>query len=363
MPQKVPWQDFALVPWHSYYGNWSRSSAEQLIADLLVPRHVCMYVNLIGHFPLGLFRTNINKQWQINIQMIITTLRILTGRRQTSWLFTSAGEKLNSGLPRTTSTSSQNEIWTRDRPTDLKSVALTTWPRCLQIEDNPPLTPAHSLCDYRFTTLPKLDQYKEDVDPSFIPSSAQAPWCGKQELSRRMKHYESLMTAFWTRWRKEYLLNLREFHGQPLKGHLARKDSSVNIGDVVFVMWIFREVDGGWLLWRNLSNEEMAGVVIIGPLHDSVTWYGINYTGTQVTQWDFQNKGTRTSQAQLSFVLKVPLRNLRPSVIYYVLCDRILQRAHSQVKLANGNRTQRPLQLQCVIIKRRNPKISSWLPI
>jgi len=162
---------------------------------------------------------------------------------------------------------------------------------------------------------------------------------------------------------QEYLVTLREFHGQPLKRHLARKDSSVKIGDVVFVMWIFFEVDGGWLLWRNLSNEEMAGVVLIGPLHDSVTWYGINNTGTQVTQWDFQNKGTRTSQAQLSFVLKVPLRNLRPSVIYYVLCDRILQRAHSQVKLANGNRTQRPLQLQCVIIKRRNPKISSWLPI
>ena len=33
----------------------------------------------------------------------------------------------------------------------------------------------------------------------------------------------------------------------------------------------------------------------IGPLHVPVTWYGINYAGTQVTQWDFQNKGTRTS--------------------------------------------------------------------
>ena len=54
----------------------------------------------------------------------------------------------------------------------------------------------------------------------------------------------------------------------------------------------------------------------------------INYTGTQMAQWDFQNKGTRTSQARLSFVLKVPLRNLRPSVIYSVPCDRIVQRAY-----------------------------------
>ena len=30
--------------------------------------------------------------------------------------------------------------------------------------------------------------------------------------------------------------------------------------------------------------------VSIGSLHDPVVWYGINYAGTQVTQWDFQNK-------------------------------------------------------------------------
>ena len=64
---------------------------------------------------------------------------------------------------------------------------------------------------------------------------------------------------------------------------------------------------------------------VIGPLHDPVTWYGINYTGTQIMQWDFQNKGTCTSPARLSFVLKIPLRNLRPSVIYSVPCDRIVQ--------------------------------------
>ena len=29
----------------------------------------------------------------------------------------------------------------------------------------------------------------------------------------------------------------------------------------------------------------------IRPLQDPVTLYGINYTVTQMTQWDFQNKG------------------------------------------------------------------------
>ena len=38
----------------------------------------------------------------------ITRLRIPTGRRQTSWLFATIAEKLNSGLPRTISASGQS---------------------------------------------------------------------------------------------------------------------------------------------------------------------------------------------------------------------------------------------------------------
>ena len=67
----------------------------------------------------------------------------------------------------------------------------------------------------------------------------------------------------------------------------------------------------------------------IGPLQDPVTWYGINYAGTPITQWDFQNKRTVTSPARFSFVLKAPLRYLRPSIIYSVPCDRNVQRTYS----------------------------------
>jgi len=75
----------------------------------------------------------------------------------------------------------------------------------------------------------------------------------------------------------------------------------------------------------------------IGPLHDPITWHGINYTETQITQWEFQNKGKSGWTGTSSFVLKVPLRNLRLSVIYSVLCDWIVQRAYSV--LSAGNRT------------------------
>ena len=49
---------------------------------------------------------------------------------------------------------------------------------------------------------------------------------------------------------------------------------------------------------------------------------------TQITQWDFQNKGKSCWTDTSSFVLEVLLLYLRPSIIYSVPCDRILQRAY-----------------------------------
>ena len=63
------------------------------------------------------------------------------------------------------------------------------------------------------------------------------------------------------------------------------------------------------------ENQELNLSTPIGPLHDPVTWYGVNYAGTQVTQWDFQNKGKSGWTGTTSFVLKFPLCNLRPGII------------------------------------------------
>ena len=67
-------------------------------------------------------------------------------------------------------------------------------------------------------------------------------------------------------------------------------------------------------------------ICLIGPLHDLVTWYKITYTGEQVGQWDFQNKGR-------CIVVEVPPRNLLTSICNFVLCDRAVQRAYSPVNL------------------------------
>ena len=68
----------------------------------------------------------------------------------------------------------------------------------------------------------------------------------------------------------------------------------------------------------------------IGPLHDLVTWYGINYAGTQVEQWDLQNKEKSGWTGTSSFVLKVPLHYLHPSIVIInsVPCNQIMQRAY-----------------------------------
>ena len=66
----------------------------------------------------------------------------------------------------------------------------------------------------------------------------------------------------------------------------------------------------------------------IGPLHDPVTWYKIKYTGEQVAQWDFQNKGRSRRTGTSCFVLEVPLCNLLTSIFSFVPCDRIVQRAY-----------------------------------
>ena len=66
----------------------------------------------------------------------------------------------------------------------------------------------------------------------------------------------------------------------------------------------------------------------MGSLHDPVTWYGINYAGTQVTQWDFQNKRKSGWTGSNSFALEVPLFNLRPSIMNSLPCDRIVLKVH-----------------------------------
>ena len=65
--------------------------------------HTYIHTYVIDHSPLGLFRAN-----ETNNSNELNRLRMPTGRRQTSWLCTSAAEELNKGLPRTNPASGQS---------------------------------------------------------------------------------------------------------------------------------------------------------------------------------------------------------------------------------------------------------------
>ena len=86
-----------------------------------------------------------------------------------------------------------------------------------------PLTPSHLLCGHRIMSL--LDNRSseaEDSDTDVQP----------QDLDRRMRHLSNVMNHFWKRWRKEYLLELRNSH-RNVTQHSSNR--VVSIGDVVIV--------------------------------------------------------------------------------------------------------------------------------
>ena len=86
--------------------------------------------------------------------------------------------------------------------------------------------------------------------------------------------------------------------------------------------------------WKMKVNTSLETFMAIGPMHDPVTWYGIN-AGSQIMQWDSQTKLLLPVQPDFPLLFKkVQLRYLRPSTIYSVPCNRIVQKAYS-INLTN----------------------------
>jgi hypothetical protein len=85
-----------------------------------------------------------------------------------------------------------------------------------------PLTPSHLLVGRRLLSIP-------DHIPSNHPRDYNT---SNSELNDRMRHLNNILDHFWTRWKKEYLLELRECHRHP---HQTRGSDKINVGDVVVV--------------------------------------------------------------------------------------------------------------------------------
>ena len=94
------------------------------------------------------------------------------------------------------------------------------------IEDRSPLTPSHFLCGHRLLSLPTQTGSSGGAEELYSPHEE-----NRQSLTRRAKHYNTLMERFWVTWRKEYLTSLREYN-LPKR---SLPERSPHVGDVVLV--------------------------------------------------------------------------------------------------------------------------------
>ena len=90
-----------------------------------------------------------------------------------------------------------------------------------------PLTPSHLLCGFRVLSLPDRPSEKID-DVSF---------------GRRYAYLQRLLSQFWTRWQKDYLLELRNSHRLGTTG----SGDAASVGDVVVVHRAARSLED----WRH----------------------------------------------------------------------------------------------------------------
>ena len=83
---------------------------------------------------------------------------------------------------------------------------------CISSQDiKEPFTPSHLMIGRRVLPLPDL--------PSDPDNGT------KEDLSRRMKHFNQTLNHFWKRWRNGYLIELRECH--------CYQEGSTSVTDVI----------------------------------------------------------------------------------------------------------------------------------
>lgn len=102
-----------------------------------------------------------------------------------------------------------------------------------------PLTPLHLLCGRRILSLP--DHLCRIAEPDDADVEARP-----QLLTRRARHLNNVIDKFWARWRKEYLLELREAHRYH---HGHTQPSPVAVDDVV-IIHSSEQPRGFWKLGR-----------------------------------------------------------------------------------------------------------------
>ena len=85
-----------------------------------------------------------------------------------------------------------------------------------------PLTPSHLFLGKRLLREPEYVETKEEIIVT------------TENLSRRAKYLQTLLSQFWSHWRREYLSELREAHS-----HVARSYKSTGLKDLLNKMTLY----------------------------------------------------------------------------------------------------------------------------
>ena len=89
-----------------------------------------------------------------------------------------------------------------------------------------PLTPSHLLTGRRVMSLPDGPYNSEFDDDVSVRVT---------DLTRRMIYLNKVLEHFWTRWKKEYLLELRDSHRHVKHPPKESNCGTISVGDIVLV--------------------------------------------------------------------------------------------------------------------------------
>ena len=85
-----------------------------------------------------------------------------------------------------------------------------------------PLTPSHLISGRRVLSCSTVD-----------PDNVDAASVQRDGILKRLAHFDQLLKHFWSRWKSEYLLELRNAH---CTANQHRKGTNISVGDVVVVL-------------------------------------------------------------------------------------------------------------------------------
>ena len=86
-----------------------------------------------------------------------------------------------------------------------------------------PLTPSHLFLGKRLLCEPEYVETKEEIIVT------------TENLSRRAKYFQTLLSHFWSRWRREYLSELREVHSHVARSYKSTGGRFIKQDDIVLI--------------------------------------------------------------------------------------------------------------------------------